>query len=625
MKNMPSSLRALLCAWFTLCVSAVAPAVASAQTGGVTLSINSCDSTDYPNVMCIVTPVNSAGVPLQQLDGSSFQVMDGTKLIPDIQVEKVISPSVKGSVLLLVDFGMIRAGENLQPLKDSATAILQAVSNDDRVALIAITAPVDVTTNLDPTREIGFGIASQNRDSMNGLITKLNAVGRTPLYDGVCKALLLAAKEEVGKRSVIVLSDGVDVGSQACTDADTVDRAGRDHTPVFTIGVGTSIKEDYMRRLASQTGGEYGSAAQVQNIIDVFKRFESGLKTEYKFTIHMPDTGNGQLKAVDIRVTQGADNATARAEFMTPSPEKPQIQKVTFTIDGASANPRLLPANKTVVIEPTLNSQSPVAQVEYLIGNDSKKFTDAPYQLVIPTNDLIGLNKITINATGVTGRPESVATMDIAVNVEPPPLTTPTPAPSLLRTLTTFPGVLILVVFVLLLLVLILLVVMLARRRRSSVPYVASSSPTMIVSTPAVMEQSPPTSLLNDTGMDYGGSLPVGSGGETISLRPPIATLEFTSGDLAGKRFPIGTSDTQVMTIGREPDPGPNSVRINSKFVSRKHATITLENGAMFLTDLNSSSGTKLNGERLVASQRRDVKIGDKIEFADASAEIKQA
>ena len=180
--------------------------------------------------------------------------------------------------------------------------------------------------------------------------------------------------------------------------------------------------------------------------------------------------------------------------------------------------------------------------------------------------------------------------------------------------------------FVLLLLVLILLIVLLMRRRRSNVSYVPSASPTMIVSTPPIMEQSPPTSMLNDAGMDMGNAQPVAArGGETIALRQPLAVLEFSSGELAGKRFPIGATETQVLTIGREPDPGPNSVRINSKFVSRKHATIAIENGAIYLTDLNSSSGTKVNGERLAAAQRRDIKIGDKIEFADTSAEIKQA
>ena len=627
MKYLSCLLRALICAW--LITGAVMPGVAGAQTGGVTLTVHDCDSTQYPDVVCVVTPMNSAGVPLQQLDGSSFQVLDGTAVIPDIKVERVISASVRGSVLLLVDFGMIRAGETLQPLKDSANAMLQVISNDDRVALIAITAPVNVSTNLDPARETAFAPASQNRNDLTNLISKLNAVGRTPLYDGVCKALLLTAKEEVGKRSVIVLSDGADVGSTACTDGDTIDRASRDLTPVFTIGVGASAaREDYMRRLASQTGGEYASAAQVQNVIDVFKRFEAGLKTQYKLTIHMPGSGTGQLKAVDIRVTQGPNSATGRAEFMTPSPGKPQIQKVSFTINGADVNPKLLPANKTLIIGPTLVSEKPIAEVEYLIGNDSKKVNTAPYELVIPTNDLVGLNKITIKASGEVGKPESVTTLDVQVGIDPATMisVTPTPTPTLLQMLTTFPGILIVVVFLGLIVLMMLLVILLGRRRSANVPYVPSASPTMIVSTPAVMEQSPPTSLLSEPGPDYN-SPPTAraGGGETIALRPPLAMLEFTSGDLAGRQFPIGASGPQALSIGREPDPGPNAVRINSKFVSRKHAAITVENGAMYLTDLNSSSGTKLNGERLVGSQRRDIKIGDKIDFADSSAEIKQA
>lgn len=617
-------------------VMLAAPAAVNAQVSGVTLTVNGCDSSNYPDVVCTVTPVNGAGVPLQQLDASSFQVTDGNTAIPGIDVQKVVSPSVKVSVMLLVDFGMIRQGAALQPLKDSAKAILQAAGNNDRLAVLALTGPVQVDAKLDLTKEYGFAPASQKRDDMINLINAQSAVGRTPLYDAVCKALLVTAQEHVGTRAVIVLSDGADVQSQVCTDSDTVSRANKDRTPVFTIGVGPAVKEDYMRNLASGTGGLYDSAAQIQNVIDVFKKMEAALKTEYLVAFHMPGPGSGQSKTVDIKVTQGNDSDVEHATFQTPQPTKPTFVKVTFTIDGNTVNPKLLPANKTLIVEPQIQSSKPVTSVDYVVGGNTQTETDPPFQLVIPTNDLIGVAKITLRASGEPGNPASLATYDVQVSIDPSTLLTPTPAPAptLLQTLTTFPGILIVVIFLVLLILLIVLLVLLMRRRsQRNVRYIPETPPTMVGSAAPFggtsIGQVPPdeqafaTALFNEAPAASPDAAPVEGRAETILFKPPVAVLEITSGDLTGKRFDIGSTGSEILSIGRDPDSGPGEVRISSNFVSRKHARIAVEGGKIYLTDLNSSSGTKLNGERLQGAQQCEINVGDKIDFADVSAVIK--
>ncbi len=612
------------------------PLTVNAQVSGVTLTVNGCDSSNYPDIVCTVTPVNGAGVPLQQLDASAFQVTDGNTVIPGIEAQKIVSPSVKVSTLLLVDFGMIQQGVALQPLKDSAKAILQAAGNNDRLAVLALTGPVQVNTRLDATKEYGFAPASQKRDDMINLINAQSAVGRTPLYDEVCKALLIAAQEHVGTRAVIVLSDGADVQSQVCTASDTISHANKDRTPVFTIGVGPNVKETYLRKLASETGGLYDSAAQLQNVIDVFKRMESALKTEYRVTFHMPAPGNGQLKTVDIKVTQGSDSDVERATFQTPQATRPTFTKVTFTIDGNTVNPKLLPANKTLIVEPTIQSSRPVTSVDYIVGGNTQTENDPPFQLVIPTNDLIGVNKITLRASGEPGNPAALATYDVQVSIDPSTLVTPTPAPAptLLQRLTTFPGILIVAVFLILLIVLIVLLVLVMRRRsRRNVRYIPETPPTMVGSAIPFQatsvgqslpdEQAFPTALFNEPAAASPGAAPVEGRAETVMFKPPVAVLEFTNGELSGRHFDIGSTGAELLVVGREPDSGSGAVRVPSQFVSRKHAQIAVEDGKIILTDLNSSSGTKLNGERLPANQPREIHIGDKVDFADVSAVVK--
>ncbi|HEY3291054.1 MAG TPA: FHA domain-containing protein [Anaerolineae bacterium] len=608
---------------------------AQAQTGGITLTVNGCDSANYPDIVCTVTPVNNAGNPLQNLDATSFQVVDGSTTIPDIQVNRVVSQTIKASVLILVDFGMISQGQTLQPLKDSSISILKATNNEDRLAVIAITGPVNVDTILNPQTEYGFAAASEKRNDMISLINKLNAVGHTPLYDSVCRALMFAAQEKVGRRAVFVISDGADVGSTSCTDSDSIARANKDRTPVFTIGVGPDLKEGYLRKLALETGGQYESATQLQNVLDSFKRMEGNLRTQYQVTFHLQAPGDGKPKTVDIRVSQGGNSATDKATFVTAEPIKPTFSKVTFTVDGAVVNPKLLPANKTIILEPKIDSTKPVKAVEYTVNGVTTKETTPPFQFVVAANDLIGVSKITLKAAGEEGNPASVTTYDVQVAIDPDTLVsapTPTPKPTLLQQLSTFPGILIVIVFIGLIVLLVLLFILLSRRKGpQSAPYIPESPPTMVTPAVSYPDSSAPHSTSGQvyfpTQMfsnqpDQSPAEPA-VGAHTMMFSAPVAMLEITTGDGAGKRFEIGSTGNDNLTVGREPDSGPGAVRVASQFVSRKHARISVEGGVIYLTDLNSSSGTRLNGEKLIPAQRRAIKAGDKIEFADIGAEIK--
>jgi hypothetical protein len=51
--------------------------------------------------------------------------------------------------------------------------------------------------------------------------------------------------------------------------------------------------------------------------------------------------------------------------------------------------------------------------------------------------------------------------------------------------------------------------------------------------------------------------------------------------------------------------------------ISRYHAKITTEDERYFITDLNSTNGTYINGEALMTYQKKEIKIGDEIVLAD--------
>src|SRR5512137_2168819 len=69
--------------------------------------------------------------------------------------------------------------------------------------------------------------------------------------------------------------------------------------------------------------------------------------------------------------------------------------------------------------------------------------------------------------------------------------------------------------------------------------------------------------------------------------------LVMHSGPTPGKVFPM---EGDVLTIGREAE---NGIVINDAEVSRKHTQFVFQGGKYIITDLGSTNGTFVNGERL--------------------------
>ena len=85
----------------------------------------------------------------------------------------------------------------------------------------------------------------------------------------------------------------------------------------------------------------------------------------------------------------------------------------------------------------------------------------------------------------------------------------------------------------------------------------------------------------------------------------PRLTLRVLDGADRGRTFP---NLEPPVTIGREEG---NSIQLNDERVSRYHAKIQMDHEKVVLTDLESTNGTKVNGEDI---QLRNLRFGDVIQ-----------
>src|SRR5439155_17425993 len=72
------------------------------------------------------------------------------------------------------------------------------------------------------------------------------------------------------------------------------------------------------------------------------------------------------------------------------------------------------------------------------------------------------------------------------------------------------------------------------------------------------------------------------------------------------------------ITIGRKEG---NTIRLTERNVSRKHATLLKANGSVYIEDLASYNGIKINGEKIAG--RAPISEGDRIQIGDYQLSLK--
>jgi hypothetical protein len=105
---------------------------------------------------------------------------------------------------------------------------------------------------------------------------------------------------------------------------------------------------------------------------------------------------------------------------------------------------------------------------------------------------------------------------------------------------------------------------------------------------------------------------------QTAYFRPGMALLIQVEGADRPLAFDFQSIDMLIIgrsdpTIGEEPDIDLRDFGALEKGISRRHAAIFWQNGALNLTDEGSDNGTYLNGENLIAHRPYVLRNGDRI------------
>lgn len=120
---------------------------------------------------------------------------------------------------------------------------------------------------------------------------------------------------------------------------------------------------------------------------------------------------------------------------------------------------------------------------------------------------------------------------------------------------------------------------------------------------------------------------------EMVDRAPSLTTHQFTD----ESRFELRFSQSRIVVkvqeeiiVGRIVEGSIDKVDVDltpedayKHGVSRRHAVIRLHDGALYIQDLRSTNGTRINGSILQAEREYRLRDGDEIEFARIRAIVR--
>lgn len=355
---------------------------ALAQEKAVSLHIDWVDTTQFPQITVLLSAWNADGLPLAGLKPGDFSLQeDGGNPIQPTTVQA--DPNAALAVGLVLDISTSMLGEPIDDAKAAAIRFLDRLNvgdfESDRAALIAFSDRLDpAPSNLNPNLELDF---TNNLDPVIDLIATLESGGQTHLYNAAAKAVGLAEDEPVGRRAVLLLTDGRNEPAEVGDPEEAIRRAQEANIPFFVIGLGKEIDEPYLRRLATETGGLFRSAPSSSELGHLFTDMATLLKTQYTLTYESSLPTDGGMHELSVTLDTEAGSDTQTIEFGPV----PLVVTETPTLTQTLAPTNTITLTPTVTNSPTLTNTATHTATLIPSLTPTATFTPTPTPTPIPT------------------------------------------------------------------------------------------------------------------------------------------------------------------------------------------------------------------------------------------------
>lgn len=248
------------------------------------------------------TVTDDKGRLVTDLTQADFEVLEDGR--PQ-EVLTFTAGDVPVSLALAFDRSWSMQGKPLEGARMAARALLNELSDDDRVTLIAISSEVDVVVPL-----------TNNRLAVDQAVQALDPWGSTALHDAVVQAVD-AIEPAPGRRALVLVSDGLERNSRRTAD-DVYARVRASDVMIYPVALARRSPELF-ETLASSSGGRATATRRPDELPRIFRRFASELRHQYLLGYQPDSPGAAGYRRLEVRVMRPGLVARARAGYTVAS------------------------------------------------------------------------------------------------------------------------------------------------------------------------------------------------------------------------------------------------------------------------------------------------------------------
>jgi VWFA-related protein len=166
--------------------------------------------------------------------------------------------------------------------------------------------------------------ALQRVDTPNMSDLRSQTGGGTMLYDAMLKASKEIMTGQTGRKALIVLSDGVDTGSEASV-MDAIAAAQKADTLIYSIlfsdegfygGFGEGNGRGILMRMSRETGGGFFEVSKKQSLDAIFTQLQEELRSQYNIGyVSDQPVSISEFRKIQLTVRQKGLTVQARSRY----------------------------------------------------------------------------------------------------------------------------------------------------------------------------------------------------------------------------------------------------------------------------------------------------------------------
>lgn len=229
----------------------------------------------YPEISLFLRVTDENGNPIENLNEKSFIVREYFDIDDYIERDVIFAAKAEGNAALNVSLALDRSSslnnEDMRRIKETTNTFLSKLqfASGDKAEIVSF-----------DTNVMQMCMFTNNKDNLINGVNSMHPYGLTACYDAIIRSIQNASVQN-GARCVIVFTDGDDTKSRSSID-DVIRLAKEKSVPVYTIGVGSQLKESRLRRIADETGGTYHHIDDISSMSRVYDEIYRDQKNLYQ-------------------------------------------------------------------------------------------------------------------------------------------------------------------------------------------------------------------------------------------------------------------------------------------------------------------------------------------------------